>query len=214
LADLRIVFLNELAAVIRAQPEGLATKVILDALYRLEEAPWEKLNKGDPLTASQLAFYIRDYEVKSENIRPDARSRPQAKGYPIAPLADAWRRYLPPLHSLEGVTPVTTVTKDAFERFFECLVTVVTPVTGVQEGREAETTETAEAPKPVNGDERGLEAHTIQQLAQWYRERFYEERDEAAVDGWLRQKLAAEHGIFPEFVQIEFERVKEAVYAA
>jgi hypothetical protein len=210
LADLRIVFLNELAAVIRAQPEGLATKVILDALCRLEEAPWEKLNKGDPLTASQLAFYIRDYEVKSENIRPDARSRPQAKGYPIAALADAWRRYLPPLHSLEGVTPVTTVTKDAFERFFECLVTVVTPVTGVQEGREAEAAEAAEAPKPVNGDERGLEAHTIQQLAQWYRERFYEERDEEQVDAELRERLVG-YGVFTEYINAEFRRVKDAV---
>jgi hypothetical protein len=97
LADLRTVFLNNLVAVACATPHGLPTKTILEGLYALDDAPWATLNKGDAYTSSQLAFTLRDYEVASENLRPHPDTRLQAKGYPIAPLADAWRRYLPPL---------------------------------------------------------------------------------------------------------------------
>ena len=58
----------------------------------------------------------------------------------------------------------------------------------------------------------GLEPPTIERLASEYRQRFYATRDEAAVDDWLRQKLADE-GVFAEFIEVEFERVKEVVYA-
>jgi hypothetical protein len=58
----------------------------------------------------------------------------------------------------------------------------------------------------------GLEPDAIERLASEYRERFYAERDEAAVDDWLRQKLADE-GVFSEFIATEFGRVKEVVYA-
>jgi hypothetical protein len=58
----------------------------------------------------------------------------------------------------------------------------------------------------------GLEPPTIERLASEYRQRFYAERDEAAVDDWLRQKLADE-GVFPEFLATEFGRVKTVVYA-
>jgi hypothetical protein len=56
----------------------------------------------------------------------------------------------------------------------------------------------------------GLEPRTIERLASEYRQRFYAERDEAAVDDWLRKKLADE-GVFPEFITTEFGRVKKVV---
>jgi hypothetical protein len=68
-------------------------------------------------------------------------------------------------------------------------------------------------PKPAtNGEDRGLEPHTIRRLAGQYKIRFYEERDEQSVDAWLRTELVG-HGVFPEYVGIEFSRVKDAVFA-
>jgi hypothetical protein len=58
----------------------------------------------------------------------------------------------------------------------------------------------------------GLEPRTIERLASEYRQRFYAERDEAAVDDWLRQKLADE-GVFAEFIAAEVERVMVRVFA-
>jgi hypothetical protein len=165
LADLRTVFLNNLVAVAQATPHGLPTKRIMEDLYVLDDAPWHTVNKGDAYTPSQLAFVLRDYEVKSENLRPHPDSRTQAKGYPIAPLADAWRRYLPPLDFPPDSAPnVTTVTKDVYERYFE--VVVVTPVTVVT----PPGAKTA-APSGGTGDlPEKLDAARVEELAGWYRE--------------------------------------------
>jgi hypothetical protein len=67
-------------------------------------------------------------------------------------------------------------------------------------------------PRPAKWWGLPLERHTIERLASEYRQRFYAERDEAAVDDWLRQKLADE-GVFPEFITTEFERVMVLVFA-
>jgi hypothetical protein len=158
LGDLPTVFLNNLVAVAQATPHGLPTKRILEDLYALDEAPWQNVNKGEAYTPSQLAFTLRDYEVRSENLRPHRDVRTQAKGYPIAPLADAWRRYLPPLSLPPDAVPnVTTVTKDVYERFFEVVVTPVTVVTPSSQ-REGGTSLLSELDPP-----------RVNRLAGWYR---------------------------------------------
>jgi hypothetical protein len=163
LADLRTVFLNNLVAVAQSTPHGLPTKRIMEDLYALDDAPWHTVNKGDAYTPSQLALTLRDYEVKSENLRPHPDSRTQAKGYPIAPLADAWRRYLPHLDfPPDSVPNVTTVTKDVFERYFEVVVTPVTVVT--PPGAEIV------APNGGTGDlPEKLDASRVKELAGWWR---------------------------------------------
>jgi hypothetical protein len=179
LGDLRTVFLNNLVAVAQATPHGLPTKTIMEELYVLDEAPWHTVNKGDAYTPSQLALTLRDYEVKSENLRPYPDLRTQAKGYPIAPLADAWRRYLPPLDSapdsVTSVPIVTTVTKEIFERYFElAVVTPVTPVTMVTDpGAEtvAPTVGTEELPEK-------LDAAQVNERAKWLRNQIKELRKE------------------------------------
>jgi hypothetical protein len=197
LSDLRTVFLNNLVAVAQATPHGLPTKTIMEELYLLDDAPWHTVNKGDAYTPSQLALTLRDYEVKSENLRPYPDSRTQAKGYPIAPLADAWRRYLPPLDfasgSVTSVPNVTTVTKDVYERYFE--VAVVTPVTLVT-APEAEIA----APNGGTGElPEKLDAERVKELIKWRRNRIRELRAELSpalaedqVKKELREVLAEE----------------------
>ena len=62
----------------------------------------------------------------------------------------------------------------------------------------------------------GLSPYLIRHLASWYLERFEQERlaagtvQQNALDAELRAFLA-DHGVFPEFIEIEFERVMRAV---
>ncbi|MGH3927177.1 MAG: DUF3631 domain-containing protein, partial [Pseudonocardiaceae bacterium] len=82
LTDLRLVF---------GDANVLGTETILKALHELDEAPWGDL-RGKPLDARGLARRLRDYEIRSHNVRVDSA---QAKGYARTDFADAWSRYLP-----------------------------------------------------------------------------------------------------------------------
>jgi hypothetical protein len=204
LADLRTVFLNNLVAVVQATPHGLPTKKIMEDLYALDDAPWHTVNKGDAYTPSQLALTLRDYEVRSENLRPYPDSRTQAKGYPIAPLADAWRRYLPPLEfAPDNVPNVTTVTKAELVRYFEVVVTPVTVVTPAEAKTEVEPGELPEQ----------LDAVRVKELAGWWRGQIKQRQKELSpsvakdrVRKLLREVLAEqirESALDAEVVRIE-----------
>lgn len=88
LADLRRVFLEA------GNPDALATAPLLAGLLGLEESPWRDL-RGKPLDPSGLARRLRGFEIRSTNLRVGATV---AKGYRQVDLADAWMRYLPPIH--------------------------------------------------------------------------------------------------------------------
>lgn len=91
LADLRRLFGD------RTQ---MPTAEIVDKLTTLDEAPWGDLY-GKPLDARRLARELKRYEVGPVTYR-DESERP-VKGYTTysaqtsVGLADAWKRYLPPL---------------------------------------------------------------------------------------------------------------------
>ena len=154
LEDLRTVFLNRLVAIEQAQPHGLGTKTILDDLCALEDSPWQTINKGERLSPDQLSRRLRDYSVKRTNLRLTPGVREQTKGYPIAPLADAWRRYLS-LIPCDAVPPVTPVTKPALECYFETAPgTEGTEVTLPQEEREGSPQRRGGPVRRLDGPER------------------------------------------------------------
>jgi hypothetical protein len=101
LGDLRIVF---------GAAEALSTKTVLAKLHEMEDAPWNDL-KGKPLNDNQLARRLRQYGVKSKNVRI-GESIP--KGYVRSDLHDVWRRYLPP-SSEEPATGATVATSQFFQ---------------------------------------------------------------------------------------------------
>lgn len=96
LADLKSIF---------GDAERLPTAQILRALCASEEAPWGDLN-GKPLDSRQLARRLRPYGIKPRQFRIDGNG---IKGYEKADLADAWARYLRPLHP-ESETAETSET--------------------------------------------------------------------------------------------------------
>jgi hypothetical protein len=97
LADLRQVFQA-------ADADALYTSTILEALHKLEDAPWADWY-GHPLATRDLAKLLRPYQVESKNIREHGGT--PRKGYARADLHDAWGRYVPlhPLHELQAPEP-------------------------------------------------------------------------------------------------------------
>jgi len=92
----------------------------------------------------------------------------------------------------------------AFEEVFACL-----PPEGVSDRKSVQN-----AANTGNGGERGLSSRRIHELADWYSDRAYWHYSPnalaaGALDAALRANLRKE--VFPEHVEIEFERVMKAV---
>ena len=120
LQDSRVVFFVNLLDVAQTRPKGLLTGTVLNNLYNLEDSPWQTINKGEQFTSVQLAARMFDFGVEPAQLRPYPGSNIQKRGYPLAPLAFAWRRYLPPLClRLEAVNAVTGVALEVLNKYFE-----------------------------------------------------------------------------------------------
>jgi Protein of unknown function (DUF3631) len=234
LSDLRTVFAANGAAVQPMTPKGLPTKVILEALHALEDAPWSHLK--EPLNDHSLARRLHDYGIKSDKLRPHGQN--QCKGYRLADLEDAWRRYLSSTVSPTSEKTVTSVTNVTSETFQSVACDALGPgnVTSgddpshdrvkTPEKSDAVTdvtdvtlfSEDGERLKPKAANDKGLSPYLIRQLANWYLEKFEEQRlatgaaRQGALDAELRAVLA-DRGVFPEFIATEFERVMKVVHA-
>jgi hypothetical protein len=111
-ASLGIRLLADLRNVLSGTDQ-LPTKEILDRLCSIEEAPWIDL-KGSPLDSRRLANLLRDYGVKSKNLRTGGGGGVQ-KGYTAEDLHDAWLRYLPS-SPIESATSATSATNGHCQR--------------------------------------------------------------------------------------------------
>ena len=83
LSDIRVVFAARKA-------DRLWTTDLLEALHRLEEAPWDDLF-GRPLKAQGLARHLRTFGVSSRDVRIGSIVK---KGYIAEDFTDAFGRYL------------------------------------------------------------------------------------------------------------------------
>jgi len=101
LADLQTVF---------GDAGLMSTAAILKALHELTESPWNDL-KGKPLNDRGLALRLRQYGVKSKQIRVGDIT---LKGYDRADLFDVWKRYLPQ-SSDKAKTSETSETSSGFQ---------------------------------------------------------------------------------------------------
>jgi len=87
LADIRAVW---------DSTEAMHTETLLDALNKIDEAPWGEL-KGKPLDPRRLSRFLRDYDIHPGDVRADVDGTEKVrKGYKREELHDAWQRYLPP----------------------------------------------------------------------------------------------------------------------
>ncbi|MER7278850.1 DUF3631 domain-containing protein [Dactylosporangium sp. NPDC000244] len=75
--------------------DAIPTSVLLERLKADPEAPWADYGTTG-LTAMKLGVMLREYEIRSANIR-FALPYGQAKGYTRSDFQDAWTRYCPPV---------------------------------------------------------------------------------------------------------------------
>ncbi|WP_174564893.1 DUF3631 domain-containing protein [Actinomadura chibensis] len=87
----RLRLLTDCRTAFGADP-ALPTAVLLDRLKTDPEAPWCDYGPNG-LTAMKLGTILREYEIRSSNIR--FLDGTQAKGYQRADFTDAWARYCP-----------------------------------------------------------------------------------------------------------------------
>jgi len=95
--SLNVRLLADLHEVFRAygDPAELTTEAIMTALLKLEEAPWNEVTRGKPLTARGLAQRLKGYGVQSHDLRTGTDHNKVLKGYARVDFCDAWARYLP-----------------------------------------------------------------------------------------------------------------------
>lgn len=87
--------------------DSMPTALLLEALCKLDEAPWGDL-RGKPLKDRGLAALLRKYGVHSRQIRVGLAT---VKGYTREDLHDPWQRYLGASH-IESETSETSATND------------------------------------------------------------------------------------------------------
>jgi hypothetical protein len=63
--------------------------------------------RGKPLDSRRLSRFLRDYDVRTRDIRADVDGEEKVrKGYRREDLHDAWLRYLPPAEPQAGACTV------------------------------------------------------------------------------------------------------------
>jgi Protein of unknown function (DUF3631) len=98
LTDIRTVF---------GLTEHMSTKALIAGLIEIEDAPWGDL-RGKPLDERGLARRLREYGIKSKNVRVGGGV---VKGYARGDFVDAWSRYAPSLAD-KSATSATSVTSE------------------------------------------------------------------------------------------------------
>jgi Protein of unknown function (DUF3631) len=92
----------------------LSTKELLRRLIEIPESPWGDI-RGKTLDERSLAHRLRQYEIKSRQIRIGETTM---KGYRREDFADAWRRYVHPVAARSETSEQNQRqnVSDAFER--------------------------------------------------------------------------------------------------
>lgn len=89
--------------------ELMSTTTLLRGLHELPESPWGDL-KGKPLNDRGLALRLRQYGIKSKQIRIGDVT---CKGYDRADFIDVWKRYVPSAPASDGSE--TSETSETFQ---------------------------------------------------------------------------------------------------
>jgi putative DNA primase/helicase len=202
--------------------DEIPSAILVQKLIEKPGRPWAEMpgkdgKEGKQLSQNKLARLLKPLAIGPELIGPR-----RVSGYKRAHFKEVFERYLSDEGGLEPLNlskpdemgtsrisqPLSLQTQREVEKCKKPNSDGLMRVREVAHGGSSQ----GKPDRPANGEDKGLDHNTIGRLASHYRERFYEVRDEDEVDAWLYRALA-ECGVFPEFLKIEFGRVKDAVYA-
>ncbi|MGP5711271.1 DUF3631 domain-containing protein [Vreelandella alkaliphila] len=85
--------------------DRLFSAELVNALHADSEAPWNSWNRGQPITARQVASKLGDFGIKSKQLRIGYETK---KGYDRKDFAEAFRRYLSPTTPQQSETTKQT----------------------------------------------------------------------------------------------------------
>lgn len=91
LKDIQLLFASQSA-------DRLASQLIVEELNKMEERPWPEMNRGAPMTATQLARLLKPFGIEPTTLRHNGGS--PVKGYYKEAFEESWKRYLndPDIH--------------------------------------------------------------------------------------------------------------------
>jgi Protein of unknown function (DUF3631) len=196
-------------------------------LIKIEGRPWAELGKaGKPLTQNRLARMLKPPRIAPQKVGPkDAR----VSGYVREHFEEAFRRYLGSEEDSQPDNRTQAHEMETSEVFKPDTADPECPVAKCEKPNNDGVLSScpvakgkgqrAEAAAPTSrGTEPGLGEWRIRELADRYSERAYVSAQEndgdtrtPELDAWLRATLREEVA-FPEHVEIEFERVMQAVF--
>jgi len=205
--------------------DRISSAHLIEKLCDIPGQPWAEFDKsGKPITQNRLARLLKPLrQPGNDAITPQLMRLPDSddpvRGYQRSQFDDAFARYLSPKEGVSNRYDATKQDKTGTSDLFKPLqgdddVTVRTSQKARNDGpcdgvtvRKGENDATAAS---------GLSEHTICRLADWYSDSHYSSREEinieAALHDELRHRLTAEHGVLPEFVEIELRRVMDQVF--
>jgi len=100
--------------------EKIPTQMLITALCKDEELPWNTYNNEKPITSKQVSSMLKQYGIQSKNIRLEPDN--VLKGFERKQFEDAWNRYLPLIPSENAATPLQdSVTSNESNRLEEFL---------------------------------------------------------------------------------------------
>jgi Protein of unknown function (DUF3631) len=199
--------------------DRISSGELIEKLCEIPGRLWAEYgNSPKPLTQNKLATLLKPLGVSPQLLRLPDRDDP-VRGYQRSQFDEAFERYL---SSDEGAPDRYNVTNQENTGSSEPFPTVTggESVT-VQKSQKANgdglcNGVTVGKGGNVAADALGLAECTIARLADWYTNSHYSRREEADVEGVLydelRQRLMKEHGVLPEFVDIELRRVMDQVF--
>jgi hypothetical protein len=239
LGDIRDAFKTDKAVVRRdmfgVDQTEIASDDIVKVLVKLEGRPWAEMGKArKPLTQNLLARMLKALKppIAPQKVGPkDAR----VSGYLRAHFEDAFERYLSPEEPSSGQEGASQ--PDNRTQAHEIRTSEISQLDTTGDGcpvvkREKANNDGLLGGCPVakggngqnarspSGGEPGLSPRSIRDLAGEYQDRTYAQYQESSsgdvdhrpLDQWLRHRLA-ELGVFSEFIEVEFKRVMQAVFA-
>ena len=88
--------------------DSISSVDLIEALCADEERPWSTFKQGAKITARQVAYKLRGFDIKSKSLRINGRVM---KGYKLKDFEDSFQRYLVPDPGKEGLQ-VTNLSED------------------------------------------------------------------------------------------------------
>jgi hypothetical protein len=204
--------------------DRISSAQLIEKLCDIPGRPWAEFGKsGKPITQNKLARLLKPLRQPGDDaITPQLIRLPDSddpvRGYQRSQFDDVFERYLPEREVSNRYT-ATNADEMGTSGSFQTVtgnddVTVRTSHKPCNDG----LCDGVTVRKGENGTKAasGLSQHTIGWLADWYSDSYYSRREEIdierALHDDLRHRLTAEHGVLPEFVDIELRRVMDQVF--